>query len=89
VVVNARYVKQVPGRKTDVKDSEWLASLAHFGLLRSSFIPKQTGASFAWFPGIGRSWWTYSQGREPLAQMARRCWHWSRCYQSCKNDPLR
>jgi transposase len=38
-VVNARHVKQVPGRKTDVKDSQWLASLARFGLLRPSFIP--------------------------------------------------
>jgi transposase len=38
-VVNARYVKQVPGRKTDVKDSQWLASLARFGLLKSSFVP--------------------------------------------------
>lgn len=38
-VVNARHIKQVPGRKTDVKDSEWLASLARFGLLKNSFIP--------------------------------------------------
>ena len=38
-VVNARHVKQVPGRKTDVKDSQWLASLARFGLLKASFIP--------------------------------------------------
>lgn len=40
-VVNARHVKQVPGRKTDVKDSQWLATLGRFGLLRSSFIPPQ------------------------------------------------
>jgi transposase len=38
-VVNARYVKQVPGRKTDVKDSQWLASLARCGLLKPCFIP--------------------------------------------------
>lgn len=38
-VVNARQVKQVPGRKTDVKDSQWLARLARHGLLRNSFIP--------------------------------------------------
>jgi len=38
-VVNARYVKQVPGRKTDVLDSQWLASLGRFGLLKPSFIP--------------------------------------------------
>jgi len=38
-VVNARHVKQVPGRKTDVCDSEWLAELGRCGLLRASFIP--------------------------------------------------
>jgi transposase len=38
-VVNARHVKQVPGRKTDVKDSQWLARLARYGLVKSSFIP--------------------------------------------------
>jgi transposase len=38
-VVNSRHVKNVPGRKTDVKDSEWLAELARCGLLKSSFIP--------------------------------------------------
>lgn len=39
VVVNAFHVKNVPGRKTDVQDSEWLAELTRCGLLRSSFIP--------------------------------------------------
>ncbi len=34
-----RHVKQVPGRKTDVKDSEWIAELLQYGLLRGSFIP--------------------------------------------------
>jgi len=38
-VVNARHVKNVPGRKTDVSDSQWLAALARMGLLKSSFIP--------------------------------------------------
>lgn len=40
-VVNARHVKQVPGRKTDVADSRWLAVLARCGLLRGSFIPPE------------------------------------------------
>ena len=40
-VVNARHVKQVPGRKTDVADSRWLAMLARCGLLRGSFIPPE------------------------------------------------
>jgi len=39
MVVNARYVKNVPGRKTDVGDAHWLAMLARAGLLRGSFIP--------------------------------------------------
>lgn len=38
-VVNARHVKHVPGRKTDVADAQWLAILARAGLLRASFIP--------------------------------------------------
>jgi transposase len=38
-LVNARHVKQVPGRKTDVKDAEWLCQLAEAGLLRASFVP--------------------------------------------------
>ena len=39
ILVNARHVKNVPGRKTDVKDSEWLCKLLRSGLVRSSFIP--------------------------------------------------
>jgi transposase len=39
LLVNARHAKNVPGRKTDVKDSEWLAQLLECGLLRGSFIP--------------------------------------------------
>lgn len=38
-LVNARHVKAVPGRKTDVKDAEWLAKLLRHGLLRKSFVP--------------------------------------------------
>jgi len=39
LLVNARHIKNVPGRKTDVKDSEWIAQLLQYGLLRGSFIP--------------------------------------------------
>ena len=38
-VVNARHVKQVPGRKTDINDAQWLAILARSGLLKSGFVP--------------------------------------------------
>ena len=39
LVVNAYHIKTVPGRKTDVKDAEWIADLLRHGLLRGSFIP--------------------------------------------------
>ncbi len=39
LVVNAQHIKAVPGRKTDVKDAEWIATLLRHGLLRASFIP--------------------------------------------------
>jgi len=39
VLVNARHVKQVPGRKTDVSDAAWLCQLLEAGLLRASFVP--------------------------------------------------
>jgi transposase len=39
LLVNAHHIKQVPGRKTDVKDAEWIAQLLQYGLLRPSFIP--------------------------------------------------
>ena len=41
LLVNAHHVKNVPGRKTDVKDAEWIAELLSYGLLRGSFIPPQ------------------------------------------------
>jgi transposase len=39
LLVNAEHIKHVPGRKTDVKDSEWIAQLLQCGLLRGSFVP--------------------------------------------------
>ena len=39
LLVNARHVKQVPGRKTDISDAAWLCQLAEAGLLRASFVP--------------------------------------------------
>ena len=41
LLVNAQHIKAVPGRKTDVKDSEWIADLLRHGLLRGSFVPDQ------------------------------------------------
>ena len=42
MVVNAQHIKAVPGRKTDVKDAEWIADLLRHGLLRGSFIPDRS-----------------------------------------------
>jgi len=39
ILANARHIKNVPGRKTDVKDCEWIAQLLQYGLLRASFVP--------------------------------------------------
>lgn len=41
IITNARHMKNVPGKKTDIKDSEWIATLLRAGLLRGSFIPSR------------------------------------------------
>ena len=41
MVVNASHMKAIPGRKTDIKDAEWIADLLRHGLLRGSFIPEK------------------------------------------------
>src|ERR671929_288451 len=38
-LLNAEHMKNVPGRKTDVKDSEWICQLVQHGLVRPSFVP--------------------------------------------------
>jgi len=39
ILVNPYLIKQMPGRKSDVKDAQWIATLLHIGLLRSSLVP--------------------------------------------------
>jgi transposase len=41
LVMNAQHIKAVPGRKTDVKDAEWIADLLRHGLVVGSFIPER------------------------------------------------
>jgi len=41
IVVNAQHIKAVPGRKTDVKDAEWIADLVHHGLVKASYVPNR------------------------------------------------
>lgn len=40
MLVNAKHIKQVPGRKSDVKDAEWIAQLLQHGLLKASYVPE-------------------------------------------------
>ena len=62
VLANAQHVKNVPGRKTDAKDSEWIAELLQHGLLRSSYVP----------PEIIRDLRDLTRGRATLSQEASR-----------------
>jgi transposase len=55
LLVNARHVKAVPGRKTDVKDAEWIADLLRHGLLRASFVPERTQRELREMVGYRRS----------------------------------
>ncbi len=41
IVVNAQHIKAVPGRKTDVKDAEWIADLVRHGLVKASYVPNR------------------------------------------------
>lgn len=41
LLANARYIKSVPGRKTDIRDSEWIADCHRHGLLKASFVPER------------------------------------------------
>jgi len=45
MLVNAQHIKAVPGRKTDVKDAQWIAELLQHGLLRS-FIPQLSSETY-------------------------------------------
>jgi len=47
LVVNAAHIQYVPGRKTDLKDAEWIAELLAHGLLRPSFVPQHLSAPCA------------------------------------------
>lgn len=53
ILVNAAHIKNVPGRKTDIKDAQWIAELLQHGLLRASFIPPWNSVSYAIWCVIG------------------------------------
>ena len=65
IVGNARHIRNVPGRKTDVKDAEWIADLVRHGLIAKSFVPPGArSASCASCCAIAASWW---RARRPSA----------------------
>ena len=57
LLANATHVKNVPGRKTDVKDSEWIAQLMQHRLLKPSFVPGTCCGICANSAGIVPVWW--------------------------------
>jgi transposase len=63
-LVNARHVKNVPGRRTDVSDCQWLQFLHSVGLLRASYRPEQEVCAVR----------SLLRHRESLVQMAARAW---------------
>ena len=65
--VNARHVKAVPGRKTDICDAQWLATLARACLPRASFIPR---VEFRQLRQVSRRWACWPARRT----VCTRCW---------------
>ena len=72
LVVNAHHIKNVPGRKTDIKDAEWIATLLRHGLLRASFIPPLAQRDLR---DLTRSAPTWSRTAPPSSTACRRCWN--------------
>jgi hypothetical protein len=65
LLVNVQHLKAVPGRKTDVKDAEWIADLLRHGLLKASFVPDRELGAVSDEPDPG------AKRRRPAAQGAR------------------
>ncbi|MFS8213915.1 IS110 family transposase [Paenibacillus polymyxa] len=67
LVVNAQHIKAVPGRKTDVKDAEWICNLLRYGLLKLSYIPDRNLREL-------RELVRYRQRRSREHNRAKKCW---------------
>ena len=52
MIVNAQHIKGVPGRKTDVKDAEWIADLVRHGLVKASYIPNHKAGNPDYLTGL-------------------------------------
>ena len=71
LVVNAQHIKTVPGRKTDVKDAEWIADLLRHGLLKGSFIPPLPQRDLRELTANAPTW---SKSVPGSSINSRRCW---------------
>jgi transposase len=72
LLVNAQHMKAVPGRKTDLKDAEWIAELVQHGLLRASFVPPRTPRELREVTRYREpGWWKSTRG---WSIVSRRCW---------------
>src|SRR5580658_521161 len=67
IVGNARHIRNVPGRKTDVKDAEWIADLVRHGLVAKSFVPPQPQRDLRELLRYRRNPRIKSGGRRPSA----------------------
>ena len=67
-VVNAQHIKKVPGRKTDMKDAEWIAQLLQCGLLKPSFLPERE------LRDLTRQQTKLVQQRNAVDNAFRKCW---------------
>lgn len=73
-VVNSRHFKQVPGRKTDVKDAAWLVELLRYGLVRGSFIPAVEQRDLR---DLTRQRTTLIQERARVLNRLQKVWEWA------------
>ena len=71
LVVNAQHMKAIPGKKTDVKDAEWIADLLRHGLLKPSFVPSRAQAAvpgWAEWASSAITTWYVSRSIEPTCR---------------------
>jgi transposase len=73
LVANARHIKNVPGRKTDMNDAMWIADLVSFGLIKASFVPEQEMRNHRRLIGHQRSCRPNKTPALPLEQRGKSC----------------
>ena len=71
VLANAQHIKNVPGRKTEQKDAEWIAQLLQYGLLRPSYVPCEIIRDLR---DLTRMRTSLSQEASRISSRIQRCW---------------